>query len=305
MESDAIQRAVNGVMFTRAMQDLLRPHKQYADAYVDDAAIMSMSFLEHMGHLDKVLGAFEEVSMMLKLRKASFCKPAIKFLGHVVGSSRKSIAEDRVVAIHALPEPSTKRQLCGYLGLANFFRQFIPSFAQIAFPLTEMTKKDAPAVVKFNDQQRAAFLAIKNALCEATSPYVPSNTKPFILRTDASDIAIGGCLAQLDDKGVEHPAAFMSIKLTPAQRRYSTIEREALAIVLCLARWDWMLFASHIDLYCDHNPLSYVVTGAVNSSKLTRWALAISRYDIDISFNYIAGPLNVVSDYLTHSETLT
>ena len=110
----------------------------------------------------------------------------------------------------------------------------------------------------------------------------PDYSKSFEIYTDASDYAIGACLAQRDDKLVERPVSFFSKKLTDTQKRWSTIEKEAFAVIAILHRLDVIVFGFHILLYTDHNPLTYLVNCLPKSAKLTRWALALQRYDITV-----------------------
>ena len=127
--------------------------------------------------------------------------------------------------------------------------------------------------------------------------YNHSLDRPFIVRTDASQFAIAACIAQLDEHGLERPIAFASAKLSPAETRYSVIEKESLAVIFALKKFDGILYGCHIDLYTDHNPLKYVVSCAPSSAKLTRWALSLSRYDITI--HHIKGKDNFSADFLT------
>jgi hypothetical protein len=196
-----------------------------------------------------------------------------------------------------MPEPSSKKGIRQFLGVLTFYRSYVPQFSELAFPLTELTKKDRPNIVRFNEKERAAFIKLKQALCDATVLYVPDSTKPFVLRTDASDLSGSAACSQLDSDGLERPVGFFSVKFSPTQRRYSVSEREALAVLLALRKWDYLLYGTQIQLFSDHNPLVFVHAGTASSSKLTRWALALSRYNI--TFKHIAGRDNIVADVLS------
>jgi len=90
---------------------------------------------------------------------------------------------------------------------------------------------------------------------------------------------VGCCLSQLDEDGFEHPVAYASLKLSPTQCAWSVIEREAFAIVWALGRFRNVIFCSHMTVFMDHNPSSYLCNSAPKSAKLTRWALALQEYD--------------------------
>jgi hypothetical protein len=138
--------------------------------------------------------------------------------------------------------------------------------------------------------------------------------KPFRLYTDASAFCVGAQLAQIfeDEKTVvnhpvgrgeyvappgEHPIAFASQKLTPTQRAWSTVEREAYAIVWALSRFKDIIFGASITVICDQNSLKYVIDNAPKNGKLTRWALALQDWNMTII--YAKGKTQVASDCLS------
>ena len=126
------------------------------------------------------------------------------------------------------------------------------------------------------------------------------------LATDVSGVAVPGCLYQLDcddeDKVLangngEKPIAFFSAKLSPVQTAWSVIDSEAYAVIASLKKFHNIIFGGRIIIFCDHNPLSYLVESATKSAKLTRWSLALQQYDI--SFRYIKAANNIVADCLS------
>jgi len=139
-----------------------------------------------------------------------------------------------------------------------------------------------PNKVVNTDKVKEAFQVIKDALCSTKVLRTARFDREFILQTDASDYAVGACLSQKDDDGSEHPVAFVSCKLTDTQIRSSTIEKESFAIMFALKKLDYIIFGHKIVVFSDHNPLHYLVDATPKSSKLTRWALALQRYDISI-----------------------
>ncbi|GFX84467.1 retrovirus-related Pol polyprotein from transposon opus [Trichonephila clavipes] len=124
-----------------------------------------------------------------------------------------------------------KKQLRSALGLCNFYRQYIPNFAKIALPLAELTKKKVPNEIPWNKEAENAFQELKTALCGITELQVSDMEKPYYLHTDASQTAVGCCLGLLDGEDHIHAIAFGSQKLNPSQQKWSTIEREAYAII--------------------------------------------------------------------------
>jgi len=162
--------------------------------------------------------------------------------------------------------------------------------------LTELTKGGKRGKLIFDDVQRAAFEELKAKLCSSTALGTPDYTRPFQIQTDASDHAVAGCLTQRTDDGVERPLGFASAKLTDVQRRWSTIEKEAYAVVFSLQKFEHIVYASHMDIFTDHNPLVYIKNNSVTCNKLTCWALHLSRYDISV--HHKKGVDNSNDDYL-------
>ncbi|KAM7299117.1 uncharacterized protein ISCGN_019684 [Ixodes scapularis] len=121
-----------------------------------------------------------------------------------------------------------------------------------------------------------------HALCDAVALYTPDPEKPYWLYTDASAIAVGACLAQMGEGGQEKPIAFASHRFTPTQTRWSTIEREAFGVIWGLKKFDVWLFGASVTVVSDHNPLSFLTLSVPHGAKLTRWALALQRYDVKV-----------------------
>ena len=112
-------------MYARVMQELLREHHAYSDSYVDDTAIFSKTWRDHIIHLEKVLKAFQEAGMTLKLKKCCFGKNKVKFLGHCVGGGLHSPLLDKVETIKNIAEPTTKKALRSFIGLANYYKNYV------------------------------------------------------------------------------------------------------------------------------------------------------------------------------------
>ena len=132
--------------------------------------------------------------------------------------------------------PATKKDVCAFLGLAGYYRRFIPGFARRAKPLTDLTRKQHPDRVQWTDACQSAFAELKAALVDPPVLYNPDFGKPFILQTDASDLAIGAVLSQEDARGCEHPS-YHSRKLLPRETRYTTIQKECLAVKLGIEKF--------------------------------------------------------------------
>jgi hypothetical protein len=179
----------------------------------------------------------------------------------------------------------------------GYFRSYIAGFSSIAKPLTDLTSKRVPDVLMWSEVEQKAFDTLKERLCKISELALPIIGSPFNLYADASGTLVGSCLTQINKEGKELPFAYTSQKLNDTQRKWRTIEGEAYAVISSLKRWHEIIFGAHITVYSDHNPLTYLVESAPKSSKLTRWALALQSYDIDLK--YKKGEQNTVADFLS------
>ena len=229
--------------YQRIANKILEPHSDYADAYIDDFAIHSESWKEHLKHLEDVLFSIQKSGLTLKLSKCVFGKAKVKWLGHLLGSGVKEVDQDKVSAIQNIPLPNTKKELRHFLGLCGYYRAFIPSYAEVALPLTELTKSRNMFCLDCPSKAYDAFIRLKEALMSSHVLIAPDFHDPFIVQTDASDYAVGVCLAQLRN-GCERPIAYASRKLSETQQRWSTIEKESYAVIFALQRFEHYLIGA-------------------------------------------------------------
>ena len=136
-------------------------------------------------------------------------------------------------------------------------------------------------------------------MVNATDLAVPDYSKPFVIHTNASDVACAAALSQENDSGVLKPLAFTSAKFSGPQVRWATIEKEAFAIVHALQQFRVIVFGHRIILYTDNNPLQFLSSQLPRSPKLARWSLSLLPYDVEV--RHVSGQSNVVSDFLSRS----
>lgn len=282
--------------FQRTMNEILSSHKEYSCVYIDDVAIHSNSWEQHVENLKAVLSTLREAGLTVNVNKCRFGEPKVKYLGHWVGSGTHSPDPDKVAAIMELKRPTDKTQLRSALGMLNFYRDYIPDYAEIVLPLTALTNRRVPNKLPWDNDAEAAFERVKSELAKIPELVPPDPSRGFILTTDASERAVGACLSQMVD-GEEMPIAFLSKKLSPSQSKWSAIEREAFAVVWALGRLDTWLFGMKIQVRTDHNPLTYLSRSASDSARLTRWSLALQKYDLEV--RHIKGALNRCADALS------
>ena len=288
-----------GATFVRAVRTVLQSIRSFSETYVDDMGIGSGSWSDHLSHLRQFLVIIRDNGMTLNLAKCNFAQPEVKFVGHFVGSGIRRPDPQRLEGIANMTRPHTRSELRKLLGVFSYYREYVPNFASIAKPLTDLTKKQTPSILPWNEEHQVAFECLRSRLCSPHVLRIPQFGKPFCLHTDASGVAVGATLGQLDEDGIEQPLAYASQKLTGPQSAWSTIEREAYAIIWALNRFKDIVYGARITVFCDHNPLQYIKECAPKSAKLLRWALALQEFDIEL--RYAKGSDNVVADYLSRN----
>ena len=140
--------------------------------------------------------------------------------------------------------------------MAGYYRKFIPGISSIATPLLKLTQKAASFI--WTDSCEQAFQRLKQLLCSAPILAYPDFGKNFVLQTDASDNGVGAVLSQLDDSGNEKVIAYASKALSPREQKYSTTEKEALAVVFGTGHFRVYLLSRHFKLITDRNALRWL-----------------------------------------------
>ncbi|GFT87564.1 retrovirus-related Pol polyprotein from transposon 17.6, partial [Trichonephila clavipes] len=156
-----------------------------------------------------------------------------------------------------------------------------------------LSYKEESQVAVWGFDQQNAFQTLKNSLTTLPVLKQADGTKPYIIRTDASNYALGAVLLQGEGSD-EHPVEYASRLLTPAERNYSTTEREALAVVWALKKFLGYIEGTEITVASDHQPLKWLLNLKSPTGRLARWALEIQSFNLKVQ--YIPGKANVVAN---------
>ena len=225
----------SGATYNRMMRRLLEGQKQ-VDSFVDDVLVYNEGWDEHMRVLREVFERIRQAHLTVKPSKCSFGFETIDFVGHQVGQSTLRALSDKVEHILKVEPPKTKKQVRAFLGLAGYYRKFQANYAAISAPLSDLTRKGAPNQFVWNDNLQRSFDALKHSLSTAPVLQLPDWEKTFIVRTDASDRGIGAVLLQ-ETEGTPLPVAYISKRFLSREANYSAIEKECLAIVWAVEKF--------------------------------------------------------------------
>ena len=289
-------------VFTAMMRELLRPLEEEAvDNFMDDLLVATETWEEHLRVWRVVLERLKETGLTARPTKCHIGFRKLEYLGHCLSWGTLTPEDAKVQQVKDAERPKTKRQVRAFLGLTGYYRKFVPGYSQLAAPLTDLTVKGKPDKVVWTPACQQAFEALKDSLTSGRVLRLPDLEKEFALRTDASDRGLGAVLLQ-EHGGVQHPVAYASRKLNGAEQRYSVSEKECLAIVFGVGKFQRYLYGRSFTLETDHEPLAYLAHAKHTSSRLMRWSLILQEYDMHL--RYIPGKENVQADYLSriHGE---
>ena len=270
----------------------------YVYCYIDDIIVFSPSLEIHYKHLEEVLLRLRKANLYAKAEKCEFCVPFLDFLGHRISADGIFMDPTKVSSILEWPTPSNVKEVQSFLGLANYYRRFIPDFSKIAHPLNSLLKKDSKFI--WNKEVDNAFKNIKSKFSSAPILAYPDRSIPFIVETDSSNFAIGAILSQKSIKDNKvHPIAFYSRSLTAAEKNYPIYDKELLAIISALENWRHLLKGTitPFTIFSDHRNLLYQKKPEKMTQRLVRWSLFLSEFNFKIV--YRSGTSNGKPDALS------
>ena len=284
--------------------------------YLDDICVFSSSVNEMLDRIALVFGHLKEFNLKIKPKKSFFFQSSVLFLGHLLSKDGILPNPEKVSKVKDWPIPKNAKEVHSFLGLASYYRRFIPQFAKWASPLHDLirpiatTKKHARVKLpplahnlppfKWTTDHLESFNKLKDALTSAPILAYPDYTRPFILETDASLKGLGAVLTQEDDEGNFRIISYAShtLKLYErSMRNYSSAKLELLVLkwAMCEKFKDYLI-GSKFTVLTDNNPLTYVCTSRLGAAQI-RWLSDLALFDFEIK--YRAGKSNQVADALS------
>ena len=206
------------------LQDL--PH---VCVYLDDILVTGPTEEQHLATLEEVLHRLDTAGVRLKHKKCAFMLPSIEYLGHRISADGLQPTDSKIKALKQAPVPANVSQLKSFLGLLNYYGNFVPNLSTVLAPLHSLLHKRATWT--WEPEQQSAFDKVRSLLTSDTVLAHYDQTKPLVLAYDASPYGIGAVLSHTLPNGSERPIAYASRTLGPAEKCYSQLDKEGLAIV--------------------------------------------------------------------------
>ena len=276
--------------------------------YVDDILVFSKDEQQHREHLRILFARLAQWGLRLKASKCVLGVSSLEFCGHLVSRDGIAPSPDRVVAIRDFPTPVSVKSAQRFVGMVGYYHRFVPGLSRELVPIhnhvAAHSKLSKQAPFTWPTECQIAFEKVKDALANAVLLEFPDQDAEYSLTTDASDTAVGGVLQQrVPGEDIWRPLAFFSRKLKPAETRYSTFDRELLAIYLAIRNFRYFLEGRPFVVFTDHRPLVGALKSKTERSpRQSRHLDYISQFTSDIQ--YLKGELNVVADTMSRVDAL-
>ncbi|XP_059059126.1 uncharacterized protein K02A2.6-like [Achroia grisella] len=267
--------------------------------YLDDILITAENRHEHIKRVRTVLQRLQEAGIKSQITKCFWLQESVTFLGHKIDKNGLHPTSERVEAIKKMPTPMNVAELRSFLGSITYYGRFIDNLHVRCAPLYRHLKKNQKWDWTSEDTQITNDL--KNILTSNETLVHYDEKQPIYVSSDASDKGIGAVLFHKMNN-IMRPVAFASRTLSETERRYSTIDKEALGIVYSVTKFHQYLYGRKFTLLTDHKPLERIFsqereTPKVASNRLLRWAMILNSYEYTI--NYHTAKENTPADALS------
>ena len=278
----------------RALDETFCECYDCVDNYVDDIIVFSDDMDTHIKDLHRVFKKLKSAGFVLRGSKCLLGQDSVTHLGFRYSAEGIKPSEDKTKIIAEWPVPKNTKELRSFLGLANFYRNFVPGFANISSPLNDLTSKRIPFI--WTTEHQTAFDNLRHTLMSPPILDYPQQQDHSILTTDASDVGLGAVLSTSRGTVIE----FASRALTSLEQKYTTSEKECLAVIWATRKFCHYLLGTSFTLETDHKPLEWLEShrqSHARSQRLERWSLELRAYDFNIT--YRPGKSNQCADALS------
>ena len=270
-------------IFQEIMDDTLKGMDKVC-CRIDDILISGKDDYEHMMNLKEVIRRLQQRGFHCNWEKSKFFQESVVYLGHRISKSGIQPVKSKVEDLKAAPAPNNLAELISFLGAVNYYRRYLPNLAAVIEPLDKLRS----TTWKWTETEDKAFKKLKDMLCSDAVLTLYDPSKKLKLDTDASAKGLGAVLSHVDENG-ERPIEYISRTLSKAEKNYSQIDREALAIIWAVTRFHVYLWGNHFQLVTDHKPLTFIFDPKkklpeMSSARITRYGLTLMSYNYEIKY---------------------
>ena len=265
--------------------------------YIDDLLVGTDTFENHLIVLEELFSILLKFNFTLNLMKCEFCKTEVLFLGLVISDKGVTPNPDKLKMIREFEDPKNKKRLQQILRVCNFYRRFYIRYHHLTEPFRELLKKDISSC--WEHKHSLAFTELKNNFIDVVCLKHILPDKVFMVQTDACDTGIAGVLYQIDDSNDPRIISIVSRYLTDAETKYTTTEKELLAIVYTVYKLRYYLIGTEFVIVTDHKELTFLHSTIYHNSRLIRWSLLLLQFSFTVT--YCMGSENVIADFFSRN----
>jgi len=265
-------------MMNELLRDLINTGK--VAVFIDDVIVEMESEEGHDELVVEVIKRLEENDLYVKPEKCKWKVKEVEFLEVVIGLEGIKMKEEKVKGILEWPTPKSVKDVQKFLGLANYYHQFIEEFATVARLLHNLVKKDKKW--EWTEKEKKVFKELKERFTKEPVLAAPDIDKKMRMEVDASDYAMGGVLSMECGDGLWRPVAFLSKLLNKTERNYEIHDKEMLAIVRGLEVWRHLSEGAQFkfEIWTDYKNLEYFMKVQKLNRRQARWALYLSQFNL-------------------------
>ena len=240
----------------------------------------------------------------MKREKCDFFKRYLQYLGHLVSEEGFEPLPEKITSIKNMPPPKTAKEVKQFLGLAGYYHKFIPRFADLARPLTNLTRQTVQ--FEWMEKCQKSFDNLRQLLTRYPILRYPDPSKDYTLFTDASKFRYAGVLTQeYEDNGVikYHPVCYVSRLFRGSQLNWAALTKEAYAIYMAVRKLTFYITGHNIKVKSDHLPLKKFLEKKTLNAKVNNWAVELEQFRIEL--DWISGVKNTLADSLSRLLDMT
>ena len=249
--------------------------------YVDDIIVFGRDFAEQLSRLTQVFERLGGAGLKLKPGKCRIFQRRVVFLGHVVSEQGISTDPTKVAALVDWPVPGNVGEARSFMGLASYYRSFVPNFSARAASIFALTKTRVPFVWDACCQE--AFDLLKERLTTALVLATPRDGGGFVSDVDACEFGLG-CVLQQWQGGLLRVIAYASRTLTDAERVYCTTRKEQLAMIYGLKQFRPYILEYRTVVRSDHAALTFLRRAKEPVGQQARWLYFVEDFDLDLQY---------------------
>lgn len=258
-------------IFAKTLTTLLADLKGIV-IYLDDILVYGKTKEEHDANLRALLDRLRELNLKVNHDKSVFNTECVDFLGHEISIHGIKPDHQKLEKILDFRRPESLTELRSFLGLVTYVNRFIPHLSAIAKRMRQLIQDND--IAQWCSDHDEDLNQIKRILMKGDylSFFVPGRKTKLI--TDASVYGLGAVLIQVEENGTEHIIAFGSKSLTDIETRYSQVEKEALAVIWGMEKFEIFLFGIEFELWTDCRALEFIFAPTSKpNARIQRWVL--------------------------------